>query len=334
MRASTRRHHHEEEEEESAFISMTDMTVGFLFIVILLLAFFASSYSDQDTVPKAIHQTVVAARDAVIDENKRLQAEIENLQQRIEGLEAELDDKKAEITDLTAKLEAAREEIERLKSRIRELERTKVDELELYQAQAVKIRQEILKKIRDSLNDEFKGIDAQVSAEGDALRLQGEGLFNSGQDVLKPGKDGLVRGIAARLDAELPCFTFGARQDWKLDCNPYGVVIEAVQIEGHTDSSGDDVTNLELSTRRANNTFKAMWAAQPDMLAHQNSRNLPVMSVAGYGEMRPARSEAEGGDTARAANRRIDLRIIMHTPLNAAEIQKIKQRFASKAVSP
>jgi len=31
---------------------MTDMTVSFLFIVILLLAFFASRYSNDDVVPR------------------------------------------------------------------------------------------------------------------------------------------------------------------------------------------------------------------------------------------------------------------------------------------
>ena len=41
MRAQARRAAREEE-EESAFVSMTDMTVGFLFIIMILLAFFVS----------------------------------------------------------------------------------------------------------------------------------------------------------------------------------------------------------------------------------------------------------------------------------------------------
>lgn len=52
MRAQAKRLRHEEE-EESAFISMTDMTVGFLFIMMILLAFFASQMQDPDAVSRS-----------------------------------------------------------------------------------------------------------------------------------------------------------------------------------------------------------------------------------------------------------------------------------------
>jgi hypothetical protein len=52
MRAASARKRRGEEEDESVFVSMTDMTVSFLFIVILLLAFFASRYSNDDVVPR------------------------------------------------------------------------------------------------------------------------------------------------------------------------------------------------------------------------------------------------------------------------------------------
>ena len=58
MRGGTVRRRHDDDEQESAFVSMTDMTVGFLFIVILLLAFFASQYSDTDKVPRYQYQIV------------------------------------------------------------------------------------------------------------------------------------------------------------------------------------------------------------------------------------------------------------------------------------
>ena len=46
MRGAFRRHQREEE-EESAFVSMTDMTVSFLFVVMILLAFFASQIQSE-----------------------------------------------------------------------------------------------------------------------------------------------------------------------------------------------------------------------------------------------------------------------------------------------
>ena len=45
----------EEEEEESVFVPMTDMTVSFLFILMLLLAFFAVQITDTRTVPLDVY---------------------------------------------------------------------------------------------------------------------------------------------------------------------------------------------------------------------------------------------------------------------------------------
>ncbi len=62
MRAQAKQVRHEEE-EESAFVSMTDMTVGFLFIIMILLAFFASQMRDPDAVSKLEYDRVIEERD-------------------------------------------------------------------------------------------------------------------------------------------------------------------------------------------------------------------------------------------------------------------------------
>ena len=69
MRGGIRRRHHEDE-EESAFVSMTDMTVSFLFIVMILLAFFASQLQDHDNVPRSELDKVVNERDQLSAEKK------------------------------------------------------------------------------------------------------------------------------------------------------------------------------------------------------------------------------------------------------------------------
>ena len=51
MRSIGRRRR-DEEDEESVFVPMTDMTVSFLFIVMILLAFFAVQFSDEDNKTK------------------------------------------------------------------------------------------------------------------------------------------------------------------------------------------------------------------------------------------------------------------------------------------
>ncbi len=101
--------------------------------------------------------------------------------------------------------------------------------------------------------------------------------------------------------------------------------MKRLQIEVTPIPKGDDVYNLNLSTNRAITTFTSMLAAAPDLVAHFNMRSQPVLSVAGYGKMRPVKPN----DTPQnmAMNRRIDLRIIMHTPANAAEIEDIRKRL-------
>ena len=54
-----------------------------------------------------------------------------------------------------------------------------------------------------------------------------------------------------------------------------------------------------------------------------------VLSVAGYGKMRPIASNDHA--TGRATNRRIDLRIIMYTPALSREIARIRAELGAVA---
>ncbi len=277
----------EEEEEESAFVSMTDMTVSFLFIVMILLAFFASQYSG-DAVPKPIHDTVLSEKDDAIAEIRRLE-------------------------DLLNKLST-------------------VDPLESYLVMSASQRLQILENLRNQLRVDFPDLQVVISQETDALRFQGDGLFRSGSSDLRSDRRSIVETIAARLHKILPCYTLGQAASLDEPCdNSGGAIIEAVQIEGHTDAVGGDVSNLMLSTARANSTFIVMTTKEPRLVEHLNFREQPVLSVAGYGKMRPVADNetAEG----KATNRRIDLRIIMYTPSRSEEIAKIRDALNDSVTS-
>ena len=64
---------------------------------------------------------------------------------------------------------------------------------------------------------------------------------------------------------------------------------------------GQDNANVTLSTSRANETFFAMTKREPTLVEHLNNRSQPVLSVAGYGKMRPV-SDNKTAD-GRATNR-------------------------------
>lgn len=312
MRAQARQIKHEEE-EESAFVSMTDMTVGFLFIMMILLAFFASQMREPDAVSKTQHDAVVAERDywrnlaeehaAKIDV---LQAELVKLLNLIVELKQQIIDKDIEITRLNAELELLKQ----------------IDPLEEYLSRVADVRRQVLLQLRDAIRLDFPELQVELSEESDALRFQGEGLFGSGSSNLTPRKREIVARLALRLDEILPCFTVGARSQFSETCNPAFIMIEAVQIEGHTDNVGTDVVNRTLSTGRANTTFFTMTNSAPTVMEHRNLKSQPVLSVSAYGPDRPvATNDTPEG---RATNRRIDLRFIMVTPPNTEGIAVIR----------
>lgn len=244
-------------------MSMTDMTVSFLFIVMILLAFFASQMRDKDSVPK--------------DEFERLKAELEKLKQQ---------------------------------------------PIEKYLGAVAERRGQILKDLQRKLKTDFPDLQVVISEEMDALRFKGDGLFLTGSSELRPEKRRIVESVAMHLGEVLPCYTLGRLSSWSNGCNADGAAIEAVQIEGHTDSDGQDNSNVTLSTNRANETFFAMLKRAPSLVEHLNNRQQPVLSVAGYGKMRPVADNRTSDG--KATNRRIDLRIIMYTPRSLDEIQKVQ----------
>lgn len=341
----------QEEEEESVFVTMTDMTISFLLIVMILLAFFATQLSSQDTVPRdqfnvilnnlrearadirrlegerdaaiterdaarEARDAAISERNAAIEERERLRSENADLLERIRELEALVGRLQRELDDVTV-------ERDELLERLAQLQQ--VNPLEAYLAQAIEQRREILIELRERLLIEFPDLQVVISPEQDALRFQGEGLFRSGSSQLEPRQRQIVDTMGRLLDEILVCFTLGDRASRGEGCDSGNALIEAVQIEGHTDTDGSDLNNLRLSTDRANATLLVMLDEDRTILAHENLRGQPVMSVSGYGEMRPIETNAtiEG----KAANRRIDLRIIMYAPSTVEEVEEIGRRL-------
>ena len=345
---SFRRSRARNEEEESVFVTMTDMTVSFLFIIMILLAFFATQINEKDTVPRDQYDVVLEQLDVTQKKVVVLQAQLEAFTAKVVMLEralagirvqlritqAERDqlqrDKEAlveQLLELQAKaaqceaelimVRAERDALQQLLARLRQ-----VKPLEAYLAAAIEQRHQILVELRDRLKVEFPDLKVVISDEHDALRFQGEGLFRSGSSRLGRREKRIVKAMGSLLDEILACYTLGTRAAPREDCKSGYALIEAVQIEGHTDTDGSRSSNLRLSTDRANSTFLVMLDEKPLILEHRNLREQPVMSVSGYGEMRPLAPNQTLEE--KSSNRRIDLRIIMYAPSDIAEIAKIK----------
>lgn len=331
----------EEEEEESVFVPMTDMVVSFLFIMMLLLAFFAVKYETRDTVPKADYvreQEKVAAAEKKIEvlnlRIEQLLLEIDNLNKRIEELLALLDKKDEEIADLKKEVAKRDQRIKELEEEIARLMKDRTNPLELY-VQAARIeRERILKNIEAQILAEYKDVLTEqnilVEVKGDALQFKGRGLFDSEQSNLDRARKPIVERLGDITLNAIQCYTINDKQESYLGCNPNGAFVEAVQIEGHTDADGDIQTNLPLSTNRAYSAFSAMQDKRPDILDFKNYSNRePVVSLAGYGPLRPIAPDTPEN---KGENRRIDLRIIMYTPNSVSEVLEIREKIRSNMI--
>ena len=265
------------DEEDSVFVSMTDMMVSFLFIMLLLVAFFAVNYSEQKA--SSVVEEVIP----------------------IEPVASSI-----EIAPPPEKI------------------------LEDFNTTSQLVRQQILRAIEDELRSTHQDmLDRQnilVEVSGDALRFKGVGLFDDNSDILTGDRLDIVRTVGNLTLNAIECYTINAEVTDTSSCNPTGVMVEAVQIEGHTDDVGSNNYNLKLSSNRAQSAFFAMEAARPDILSFKNSIGQPVISVAGYGEMRPI---APNTPENRSENRRVDLRIIMHTPASVREMLEIRNSVTS-----
>jgi len=291
----------QKEEEESVFVTMTDMTISFLLIIMILLAFFATQINENETVPLNEYERVSNEREDLRLENYYLYSLLSSLRIRLFRLQKENEELKEKIEDLM------------------------FNPLDDYLSQAIKLRKSILNQLRDGLLKEFPNLQVVISPEQDALRFQGEGLFEKESSKLDNNTREIVTTMGRLLDEVLVCYTLGQRAVRGPECKSGNALIETVQIEGHTDSDGTDVYNLTLSTERANETLVVMLNQNEALLEHKNLRDQPVMAVAAYGEMRPiATNMTKEG---KAANRRIDVRIIMYAPSTVEEVEEISRQL-------
>ncbi len=345
MRGALSRRRHQDEEDESSFVSMTDMTVGFLFIVILLLAFFASKYNEADTVPQfryddlqARYDDLKRRHDDLVTRQTAALQEIARLIRQTDALQAQNAAKDRQVADLRA-------EVKRLETEIEALRKLKDDPLEVYSAQSALARRTMIERLAEAVQRDIDaagvtGLSVAISAQGDALRFRGEGLFRSKRWDLTENGLKIIRLLGDQLRKELPCFTLGEASRIMEACNPGLSLIETVQVEGHADSVGRYDANLILSAQRAASALGEMvngsGESATDILLFRNLLEQPVMAVAAYSFTRPvAKNDTAEG---KAANRRIDLRFIMYVPpgleflpQTVADIPAISDKLRARA---
>jgi len=284
-----------------------------------------------DTVPKEL----LANQETLI---KKLRMTITTLKKQVEDLEGFIRQLQKQIEDLEDYIRKLQKQLEEYQKRSME---TVLDAIS-------RDRKNLLISIKEQLAK--LQIKVEVHYDSGIVRF-GEKALKFGSGKYEPDEAGInvISTLAKILSEELPCFTLGPHTKIDIECNPNSSIVETIQIEGHTDN--DPVSqrtialrnikdNLQLSTMRAAETWRVVTNKNPEILEFFNAeyyededfdiRYKPgqaVLSVSGYGAARPINKGTT--KTAKAENRRIDLRFIMMTPRNLDEAdilgQKIKQ---------
>ncbi len=286
--------HHE---DANYFASMTDLLVGVLFVLIIMVAYLAFQINTEERVPWSLFEQVKNERD-------QLESKVASLEKRVEELLEEL--RKAK----------------------------KVNPLEEYMAKGQAVRNQIVRATVNELR--ARNIDAKVGKSNNVVTISGANLFASGHsslDSLEGARD-RVNVLAQVLLEKVACHSITqtmSAADIKT-CNPELLFFEAIFIEGHTDSirvssrlPDGSRNNLELSSRRATNTYEQLVTYIPELTSFQNPDREQALSVAAYGAQRPASSNAtrEG----RERNRRIDIRFDMYTPPSQSALEDFLGMF-------
>ena len=187
------------------------------------------------------------------------------------------------------------------------------------------LRSQMLQDIARRLEE--RGVQVIVREENGVIQLPDEILFAKGEAAISPRGRRAIDQLGRALDAVLACYAVVPESAGPVDCEEKlleDLRLEAVFVEGHTDSDGSDELNWRLSTERAINTFRALEDETDIATRLRNDADQYLFSVAGYGENRPIREERTEAD--KAQNRRIDLRFVMHISHDAA-LERIQNKL-------
>lgn len=217
-------------------------------------------------------------------------------------------DDSVDLREQNRLLEEQRKAAEEEKKRLR-------SQLDLLQG-AETTRIVIVEQIYNSLKQQ--GVTVLIDRDNGILRLPESVLFAVGRSELSlQGRDAVVK-LAHALATVLPCYTTQPDVETPKDCPQTAFGLEALLIEGHTDSDGGEDMNWRLSMERSLHTYQVLVKECQELSkmcsrqARGEQGGYPLLSIAGYGVKRPV-AENDTPENKRR-NRRIDLRFIMTPP--------------------
>ena len=286
-----------ESRTDNYVLSTTDLMVGILFIVLIIVFYF---------VFVTVQNAQIAA---VLDSEKMTQNKrIEKLERENAQLKDDNAKLRSEVNRLTVEVAKAREAMKKAQDANKELR-------DIF-AEINKSREKLLKEISDRIKE--AGFPVISIPKRGIIRLPEGKLFDKGKYLFSQEGERNVATLVTVLRKLLPCYVALSSRavGAGANCPEAPHKIEAIFLEGHTDSQkvhkhARYKDNKELAARRALSAFKFI-DEDPVLSQLRNGKGEYLFGVSGYGETRPICLEKN--ENCYNINRRIDLRFLMQSP--------------------
>ncbi len=228
------------------------------------------------------------------------QAALSLQQSTLEQQQAELSAQNAQLLQQQSELSAQAAQLEQQQALIAAQDQYVRDAneelLQMHnQMQSISVlRLSIVEQIRDSV--------AQVMGDSNSVSISDNGSIVLGDGVFfDVGKSEIKAEAMPTLNKLIDAFAVILSNEENVR------YIDSIVISGHTDNTGENWQNRVLSTNRANAVLNYLLTNSGGKLAPY----VQYFSAAGYGEERPIDGTDQSTDAGRAANRRIEISIIL-----------------------
>ena len=267
----------------SFWLSFSDLMSSLVLIIILVMFYIIYQYFNL----AEINEAEIARREYQLDQ---AQAELETQQTALSDAEKkmisqqilldakqkELDDAQAVLESQKTELASAQEQLDALSAQLAAQRGELESAQEQLENQQVQIEQLVGMRTRiiSSLSDALRGsnISAAVDAANGSITLESDVLFATGKHELTPQGQAFV-------DRFLPVYLE------VLFSEDYRSYVSEIIIEGHTDSDGGYLSNLELSQQRALAVASYVLGDSTAVSADVKNQLRPVVTVNGRSYM-------------------------------------------------
>lgn len=292
-----------EEAEENFWPSFTDMisTIALILFFLMILAYVGNLI---------LSNNWNVAQSQLEDAN----VQITKKEERLRLLEDEVEKTSAELEQGEVALRASRDEIERQRDIIAASNKELGNLRSSLQDIAV-LRVNIVEKVKDSIEKELgrKNDDGETLvniADNGNIVINESLFFEPGSSSMKSEGKSLIGELADAFEKVL--------DDESIREN-----IDAINVQGHTDTVKGSIDNRDLGASRSSNVVKFMMDKNPTL----ESKYASYFMSSSFSEFRPI---DDNGDTqSRAKNRRIEISIV----LKDAHVQKLIDSYLEDSLS-